>query len=243
MYRSLYFKIILILIIFIATVMAIVGTILLNGVSRYFADDFRQQMEEGFDPDAALSGYLSDAAVRGDGAAAMAVMLDAYSGHLGLDANRSAAILDENGTVLAVSDTSSMFAVGEMVYLTPNILAVMNGRDGSEQRAGAASFDFCIPVSSDTESFLIYVRDSKEEMQNLNWKLFSFILQALLSIALIVVTMMQSGKEAGLSGALAGNSDSYMNKSKMGGLDKMLAKATKWIALAWIVLTLILCLV
>ena len=84
--------------------MAIVGTILLNGVSRYFADDFRQQMEEGFDPDAALYGYLSDAAVRGDGAAAMAVMLDAYSGHLGLDANRSAAILDENGTVLAVSD-------------------------------------------------------------------------------------------------------------------------------------------
>lgn len=189
LYRSLYFKIILILIIFIATVMAIVGTILLNGVSRYFADDFRQQMEEGFDPDAALYGYLSDAAVRGDGAAAMAVMLDAYSGHLGLDANRSAAILDENGTVLAVSDTSSMFAVGEMVYLTPNILAVMNGRDGSEQRAGAASFDFCIPVSSDTESFLIYVRDSKEEMQNLNWMLFSIILQALLFGTLFAILL------------------------------------------------------
>ena len=69
------------------------------------------------------------------------------------------------------------------------------------------------------------------------------VLEVIASIALIAVVLMQSGKEAGLSGALAGNNDSYMNKSKMGGLDKLLAKATKWIALAWIVLTLILSLI
>ena len=65
------------------------------------------------------------------------------------------------------------------------------------------------------------------------------ILQVLASLVLILVIMFQSGKESGLSGALAGgNSDSYMNKSKMGGLDKKLASATKWIAAAWILLTL-----
>ena len=69
------------------------------------------------------------------------------------------------------------------------------------------------------------------------------ILEALCSIALIAVVLVQSGKESGLSGAIAGNNDSYMNKSKMGGLDKKLAKATKWIALVWILLTLALCLV
>ena len=69
------------------------------------------------------------------------------------------------------------------------------------------------------------------------------VLEVIASIALIAVVLLQSGKEAGLSGAIAGNNDSYMNKSKMGGLDKMLAKATKWIALAWILLTLILCLI
>ena len=69
------------------------------------------------------------------------------------------------------------------------------------------------------------------------------ILEVIASVALIVVVLLQSGKEAGLSGAIAGNSDSYMNKSKMGGLDKMLAKATKWIALVWIILTLILSLI
>ena len=69
------------------------------------------------------------------------------------------------------------------------------------------------------------------------------ILQALLSLVLIVVIMMQSGKEAGLSGALSGNSDSYLSKNGMGGLDKKLAASTKWIALAWIILTLALSLV
>ena len=66
------------------------------------------------------------------------------------------------------------------------------------------------------------------------------ILEVIASVALIVVVLLQSGKEAGLSGALSGSSDSYMNKNKSGSLDKMLAKSTKWIALVWVVLTLVL---
>ena len=66
------------------------------------------------------------------------------------------------------------------------------------------------------------------------------VLEVIASIAQIAVVLVQSGKEAGLSGAIAGNSDSYMTKSKNAGLDKKLAAATKWVALAWIVLTLLL---
>lgn len=69
------------------------------------------------------------------------------------------------------------------------------------------------------------------------------ILEALCSIALIGVVLLQSGKEEGLSGALTGASESYMNKNKKGGLDAKLASSTKWIALAWIILTLALSLV
>ena len=63
------------------------------------------------------------------------------------------------------------------------------------------------------------------------------ILEVIASVVLVAVVLLQSGKEAGL-GAIAGNSESYMNKSKMGGLDRKLATATKWIALGWILLTL-----
>ena len=69
-------------------------------------------------------------------------------------------------------------------------------------------------------------------------KTIVLVLEALASIALIGIVLLQSGKEAGLSDAIAGNSDSYMSKSKNGGLDKKLASATKWVALVWIVLTL-----
>ena len=64
------------------------------------------------------------------------------------------------------------------------------------------------------------------------------ILQLLCGLAIIVMTMFQSGKNAGLSGAIAGNSDSYLSKNKKASLDKRLASATKWVALVWILLTL-----
>ncbi len=64
------------------------------------------------------------------------------------------------------------------------------------------------------------------------------VLETICSIALIAVVLLQSGKESGLSGALAGVSESYLSKNKKGSLDQMLASSTKWIALAWILLTL-----
>ena len=63
------------------------------------------------------------------------------------------------------------------------------------------------------------------------------VLEVISSAALILIVLFQSGKESGL-GVVSGNSDSYMSKSKNGGLDKKLASATKWVALVWIVLTL-----
>ena len=75
------------------------------------------------------------------------------------------------------------------------------------------------------------------------FEIILIVLEALCSVALIGVVLLQSGKEAGLSGALAGSSDSYLSKNKKGGLDQLLASSTKWIALAWIVLTLVLSLV
>ena len=69
------------------------------------------------------------------------------------------------------------------------------------------------------------------------------VMEILASVSLIVIVLLQSGKEAGLSGAISGNTDTYMGKNKSGSLDQKLASATKWIALVWILLTLALHLV
>ncbi len=74
-------------------------------------------------------------------------------------------------------------------------------------------------------------------------KIILTVLEVLTSVAMIVVVLLQSGKEAGLSGAIAGSSETYLSKNKKAGLDKMLASATKWVALVWILLTLVLSLI
>ena len=65
------------------------------------------------------------------------------------------------------------------------------------------------------------------------------VLEALCSVALIGVVLLQSGKNSGL-GTISGNNENYMSKGMANGLDKVLANSTKWIAAAWLLLTLIL---
>ena len=74
-------------------------------------------------------------------------------------------------------------------------------------------------------------------------KLAITVLQVILSLALIAVVMLQSGKSAGLSGAIAGGADTFLSKNKAKSLDAKLAKMTKWVAIAFILLTLALCIV
>ncbi len=69
------------------------------------------------------------------------------------------------------------------------------------------------------------------------------IVQVILSLAIIAVVMLQSGKSAGLSGAISGAADTFLSKNKAKTLDAKLAKATKWVAILWVVVTLAVCIV
>ena len=74
-------------------------------------------------------------------------------------------------------------------------------------------------------------------------KLIVTIIQVLLCLALIAVVMLQSGKRAGLSGAIAGGADTFLSKNKAKSVDAKLAKMTKWVAMAFLLLTLALSLI
>ena len=69
-------------------------------------------------------------------------------------------------------------------------------------------------------------------------KLILTIIQLLSGLAVTVVVLMQSGKSAGLSGAIAGGAETFLSKGKAKSLDAKLAKWTKWFALAFALLTL-----
>lgn len=64
------------------------------------------------------------------------------------------------------------------------------------------------------------------------------ILQVLSGVAVTAIVLMQSGKSAGLSGAISGGAETFLSKGKAKTWDAKLAKATKWFALAFVILTL-----
>ena len=59
-------------------------------------------------------------------------------------------------------------------------------------------------------------------------------------LAGILVVLFQSGKSAGLSGAIGGVADSFLAKNKAKTWDAKLARATKWIGAVFLILTMIL---
>ena len=64
------------------------------------------------------------------------------------------------------------------------------------------------------------------------------IIDVILALGIIAAVLLQSGKSAGLSGSIAGGAETFFGKKK--GLDELLAKVTKWVAVAFLVVTIIL---
>lgn len=58
-------------------------------------------------------------------------------------------------------------------------------------------------------------------------------------IALTVIVLMQEGKSAGL-GAIAGVADTYWGKNKGRSMEGALVKSTKFLAIAFIVISIVL---
>ena len=68
------------------------------------------------------------------------------------------------------------------------------------------------------------------------------IVYFIVALGLIAIVMLQSGKSAGLSSVFGGNSDTFLSKNKAKSADARLARMTKWVAVVFMVLTLIICL-
>ncbi len=66
------------------------------------------------------------------------------------------------------------------------------------------------------------------------------IVYILVCIALTFVVLKQEGKTAGLSGALTGSGETYWSKNKGRSVEGTLEKVTKYLAAAFIVLSVVL---
>ena len=114
MFRSLSVKLVLIFVVFIISVMTVVGIILIDRVNVFYTDDFEQQMQNGFS--GRVRQELVDSLKRDDFAKAQKEILVAYSGSFSFDSYRSFYILDMNGAVLESSAADGERGFGHRVF-------------------------------------------------------------------------------------------------------------------------------
>ena len=69
------------------------------------------------------------------------------------------------------------------------------------------------------------------------------IIHVILSIALIAVVLLQSGKQAGLSGSISGGAETFFGKNKARTMDAMLSRVTTALAILFVVISFVLSLV
>ena len=65
------------------------------------------------------------------------------------------------------------------------------------------------------------------------------IVLILLSVAIIVLVLLQEGKSAGLSGAIAGGAETFFGKNKSRTMESKLVLITKLLAISFFVLALV----
>jgi len=171
MYRSLYFKIILIFVVLMITVMVVVGTILLNSVFNFYIDDFSEQVGNYLGNDSKLTDSIISALNEEDYVQKTDEILRGYSNFLGIDIYRNYYILDMDGNFLMGSDDES----GADLKLTPNIITAMKKGIGSQQILGSDYTDYARYFTDGDTECIVYIKDTQEEMRSLSLDLFSII--------------------------------------------------------------------
>ncbi len=180
--RSVQMKLVLVLVLLIVSVMAIVGTFMLNRVSVYYFDDFTEQMNSVFN--AELFYMLKNEAQAPDGADRLKTALEAYSSALRISSYRNFYILDgETGKTLTGSND-------EEVVRTPAIVSALSGRIGQEKKISSGYIDRAAPIIVDDEvKYIVYIKDVKQDLQNLTASMFTIILRSILFALLIAVLL------------------------------------------------------
>ena len=182
-HRGLHFKVVLIMLLLILSLMVVVSAFLIRGVTRFYLQQFYDQMQSAF-ADREFVQELRAAADREDVSSVTAV-LNAYSGALGIEENTRAfyVLTGDTGRLLYASDGS------ESLPMTPNIVTALTGTEGYASSMTADFMDVALPISGETGSYVICVRDNRQTAAALTGEMLTIVLEALVIGLLISVLL------------------------------------------------------
>lgn len=189
MIKSLHIKLVIVLVLLIVSVMAVTGTFLINSVMAYQINEFKLQMTEVFTTD--FIDTLIKNSETENAPDELKKVIEAYTASLGIDSNRNYYILSSSGKYLRGSNER----LGNELEITPNIIKSMNGEVGDDVSFIGDYMDLAVPVISafdssenqEKEQYIIYIKDNRQRIRDLNWMLFVNTIQAMFCGLIVAV--------------------------------------------------------
>lgn len=183
MFKSIQYKVVLIFVLLILSIIIVIGSFLLINIVNFYNTEFSVMMEQVFTDD--LVYQLEKSAGEGDGLSRLSAAVGSYIGPLGIDTYRFYCILDaKNGSVLVTSDPEKSRNLDK----TDNIITAMAGKRGNMVNSEKSYMDFAVPLKAgNTIRYIVYVKDTKNEVTSITQNVLMIVFQALLLAIIIAV--------------------------------------------------------
>ncbi len=180
MFKSIQQKLTMIFALIIIAIMIVLGTFLINNITIFYHNQFKEQMTSVFDNN--LITQLENACKTENPGEEIKVIMEAFSGNIGTDSYRNYYILD--------GVTGNSINTDVSVSKTAVIAEAMTGKLSMQTETSSPKMEYAIPVpQKNAPDFIIYVVDSKNEMTDVIKNLLTMVLQSLL-LGVLIATLL-----------------------------------------------------
>lgn len=179
MFKSIQWKLVAMFLLVALAVIIVIGTFTINSVADFYNKDFKNQIEAALTAD--FTDRLSAALTEKQPEQAVFQTAEVFSVRLGINSYRNYYVLDSFGAS----------AGGEKLAKTDNIITAMGGNIGNKTHSGVGYMDYAYPIkdSNGRTQYILYIRDSKEEVFEVTRNIFTIILQALI-MGILLATVL-----------------------------------------------------
>ncbi len=184
MFKNIQTKIVAIFVLVILSVVSVIGTFLTTNIVKLYNDEFSTMMEQVFTSDLIAELEKSASSVGSNG---LWDIVSSYIGPLGIDTYRFYSILDaKTGKVLKTSDENKSANLEK----SNNIILAMSGKQGNIINTEKSYMDYAVPINKDGSlSYIVYVKDTKNEINSITRNVLFIMIEALLFSILIAIIL------------------------------------------------------
>lgn len=178
MFKSISFKIAMLFVVLTVSIIVLIGTFMVNSTDTFYHDDFKNLMDLVFSED--YSKQLKKSVEANMPASEIYNTVFAHSTQLGIDAFRDIYLLDGK-TGKIINGLTTNIDKDNSPEKSENIISAMGGVKGDKLNTANSYMDYAYPIVNDgAVSYIVYIRDTKEETNTILNKIFTIMWQAML---------------------------------------------------------------